>query len=295
VACETPDGSLYRSDRCGTEAREEIIDTLSCRETGSPTGECVLFLHAGSFSGTMWHDVAGRLPEFRCILPDLPGHGLSRDIELQSLTQASDRVATMIRERSGGGPVDLVGLSFGSYVGLLLMLRHPRLVGRAMLSGIHLGSIPNRVRTNLLIGLISPLFSFGWFRTRMAGSLQVSAHDILNRADGSANVSPQTLRTVMRLVSDFDLQDELPKIDVPTLVIAGAKEQATILDSLLDYRRSMPDCTARTVPEMGHAWCYQDPALFAETVRAWVGQAPLPHRLDVVEPDVARFEDGVTQ
>jgi len=88
----------------------------------------------------------------------------------------------------------------------------------------------------------------------------------------------------MRLVSVFDLAEQLPKIDVSTLVIAGAGEQATILDSLSEYRRLMPDCTVRTVPGTGHAWCNQDPDLFADTVRAWVRQACLPRRLDVVGP-----------
>lgn len=248
-------------------------------ETGPSDGEPIVFLHAGSYSGTMWRSIARQLPEMRCILPDLPGHGQSRDMELASLDQAADCVASLISEKYGDGPVNIVGLSFGAYAGLILMARHPSLVRRAMLSGIHLGSIPNPARMNAIVGVMSPLIRFGWFRRKMAEPLGITEKDIYNRSDGTANVTAKTLRSAVRLVSVFDVQDVLPSIHTTTLMIAGGREHSSILGSLSEYRRLMPDCTARTAPGMGHAWCVQDQDLFVETVRAWVSQAPLPDRL----------------
>lgn len=253
-------------------------------ELGRATGDPVLFLHAGSYSGTMWHDITSRLTGMHCILPDLPGHGYSRNIELRSLEQAADAVATLIANKYGGGPVNIVGLSFGSYVGLMLMARHPGMVKRAMLSGIQLGSIPNPRVMNLFAGLMSPLMWFRGFRRKMAAPHGISDPNIYDRTDGAANLTPRTLRAVLRLASVFDVHDLLPQIEVPTLMIAGGEEHSTIIGSLSDFRRLMPDCTVRTVPDMGHAWCNQDPDLFAQTVQAWVNHERLSPRLDSVEP-----------
>ncbi len=255
---------------------------LYCTEMGSPQGDPILFLHAGSFSGTMWHQIAGGLPEMRCLLPDLPGHGYSRNIELQTLAHAADTVAALLFEKPRHRPVHLVGLSFGGYVGLILMARHPQLISRAMLSGIHLGAIPNPRMMQCFAGAISPLIRLKWFRKRMAASLGVTTPEIYDRADGAANLSPRTLRRLLNLVSVFDVQDLLAEINVPTLMIAGEKEHPTILQSLSDFQHLMPQCTARTVPELGHAWCNQDPRLFTETVLAWVNRSPLPSQLTAV-------------
>lgn len=252
-------------------------------ETGTADGDPVLFLHAGSYSGTMWHDCTRRLTGLRCILPDLPGHGYSREIDLLCLEQAADAVATLITEAYDARPVSIVGLSFGGYVGLMLMARHPQLVQRAMLSGIQLGSIPNAPIMNLFAGLISPLVRLHSFRRKMAAPLGVADPLIYDRTDGKANLTPRTLRKVVVLASVFDVHEVLPTIHVPTLMIAGANEHSTIVNSLAKYQRLMPDCTARTVPDMGHAWCNQDPDLFAQTVQAWEARAPLPPRLASVE------------
>lgn len=249
-------------------------------EFGPAGGDPVMFLHAGSYSGTMWREIAKNLPGMRCLLPDLPGHGLSRNIKLRSLEQAADALAALIVDKYDSGPVHLVGLSFGGYVGLVLMARHPRLVRRSMLSGIHLGSIPSPRMMNLMAALMSPLIRLSWFRREMAEHLGVTDPEIYNRADGSANLSPRTFRAVLRLVSVFNVHELLPKINVPTLMIAGENEHSTIVESLYDFQRLMPDCTARIVPEMGHAWCNQDPCLFTQTVAAWLHRSTLPRRLD---------------
>lgn len=156
-------------------------------ETGLETDTPVVFLHAGSYSGTMWADITTRLGGLHCIVPDLPGHGYSRPIELRSLEQAADEVATLIIHKFGERAVNVVGISFGGYVGLMLMARHPRMVQRAMLSGIHLDSVPNPWVMNLFAGLMSPLMRFRGCRRKMAAGLGVSDPHIYDRTDDAAN------------------------------------------------------------------------------------------------------------
>ncbi|MFK7834984.1 MAG: alpha/beta fold hydrolase [Sulfitobacter sp.] len=256
---------------------------LQYRQTGPTDAEPVIFLHAGSYSGTMWIDIASRLTGLRCLIPDLPGHGGSQHQTLTSLEQAADSVAELIRATCGERPVTIVGLSFGGYVGLMLLARHPRLVRRAMLSGIHIGAIPKPQMMKLMAALMSPLIRLAWFRRKMAAPLGVTDPDIYSRADGSANVSAQTFRRVIGLVLMFDVYSLLPEIDVPTLIVAGENEHETILRALTEYQERMPNCVARIVPKMGHAWCNQDPDLFAGTVTSWVHDTLLPDPLRMPE------------
>lgn len=239
----------------------------------------MILLRAGNYTGTMWADIAGRLQGVRCLLPDLPGNGGSQHIPLQSLEQEADAVAALIEETCATRLVTLVGLSFGGYVALHVLARHPHLVKRAMISGIHLGAIPNPRAMSVMAAVMSPLVQFGWFRRKMAAPLGITDPQIYSRADGSGNVFPRTFRQVINLVLRFNVHDLLPGIEVPTLMIAGAKEHETILHSLTEFETRMPACTARIVPGMGHAWCNQDPALFAATIAVWVAAASLPDTL----------------
>ncbi len=244
--------------------------------SGDSIHDPLLFLHAGNYSGTMWRDIAEHVSGLHCIFVDLPGHGYSRDIDLTSLDQAADAVAMVIEQDFEGRQINLVGLSFGGYVGLTLMARHPHLIRRAMLSGIHIGKIPNARAINLFARLMSPLIRLRWMRRKLAEPLGVTDMSIIDRTDGQPNLTPRTMRAILRLVSVFDVQDDLRSIRTPTLMIAGGNEHATIVESLHVFEAAMPACTTRIVPEMGHAWCNEDPPLFARTVQAWCDGDALP-------------------
>ncbi len=236
----------------------------------------VLFLHAGSFTSRMWFSAVDQLPEINAIFPDLPGHGGSIHRMLSTLEQAADDLAELVERELGGEPVDLVGLSFGAYVGLTFMIRHPHLVDRACLSGCHAGDMPNPRLMKLMLYLMSPLTRFAWFYEKSGKSMGLKDTSICLDPDGRPNVSPATLRTIARLVVDFDIRATLPDIRIPTLVLAGEKEHATILNSLEIFEAHMPNCEAGIVAGLGHAWCAEDEALFVRTIRCWLSGQRLP-------------------
>jgi 2-hydroxy-6-oxonona-2,4-dienedioate hydrolase len=107
------------------------------QETGS--GPTVVFLHGGpGGAGSQWASLAARLPDFRCLLLDRPGTGLS---DPQPLADAA-----AVRRQSESMLVDLldaldlerahvVGSSHGSHVALLSAAAHPDRVERT----VHLG------------------------------------------------------------------------------------------------------------------------------------------------------------
>lgn len=242
----------------------------------------LLFIHGGGLTGRMWFEIADRLPNIYAVLPDLPGHGESAFRKLTSLEKAADDLADLIEYHLDGRPVDIVGLSFGAYVGLTLMRRHPHLVERSCLSGFHAGDMPNPKMMKFMLFAFSPLMRFGWFHKRSGKSMGVKDTSLFVGRDGKPNLTPATLRTLLGLVIDFDARPFLPEIAIPTLVLAGEKEHPAILKSLEEFSDLMSSCQAGVVPGLGHAWCAEDPDLFSDTVRRWMSSERLPGQLQMI-------------
>ncbi|WP_422343383.1 alpha/beta fold hydrolase [Parasphingorhabdus sp.] len=246
---------------------------------GNPDGPPVVFLHGGSFTGRMWWQIADLLPDFYSVIPDLPGHGNNRAQPLISLSQAADDVADLIKELFGDQPVNLVGLSLGGYVGLHLLLQHPQLIKRAMISGVHAGNMPHPKLMILATTLSSPLMRFRWFRKQMVKMMGLDDYSLASDEESRANASPKTMRKVGRLAIEFDVREKMELIATPTLVLAGEKEHDAIRGDLSLFQNKLKQCRAMTVRDVGHGWSSEDPVLFAETARAWFNKQALPQKL----------------
>lgn len=246
----------------------------------SSQSDDIVFLHAVGFTGGMWGDVIRQLSEFRSITIDLPGHGQSRGDPFTTIADAADHVARAIADRSIGGPVHVVGLSLGAYVGLALAQRHPSLVNRAVLSGLHVGEIPGAFWIKLLGNAMSPIATTRFARRQNHRMLGIPDDSDVSSWRDPSPITVKTFRAVNKAAIGFQITEEaLQQIDTPILALAGAKEHASILQSLDMLQRHLPNGIARTVPGLGHGWPAQDSALFSETVRAWIQHDDLPGRL----------------
>ena len=95
--------------------------------TSLPT---VLLLHGNPDSSKLWQGVIDRLPEYRCVAPDLPGFGLSRADPEYSERLGDRPLGTMADWLDGvvdrvipEGPIHLVVHDFGGPYGLAWALR----------------------------------------------------------------------------------------------------------------------------------------------------------------------------
>ncbi len=95
----------------------------------------IVFLHGTRLSGAEWAvQVAALGTEFRCLTPDLPGHGTAAR-ETFTVEGAAERVAALIAEEAPGGRAILVGLSLGGYVAMAVAARWPERVRGLAISG----------------------------------------------------------------------------------------------------------------------------------------------------------------
>lgn len=131
------------------------------REDGRPL---IVFLHGTRLTGAQWASQVEALgEEFRCLAPDLPGHGDAADVPF-TVGVAAERIAAVI-DRAGGRAV-IVGLSLGGYVAMDVAARWPDRVSGLLLAGASaepvgaqawpyrglawiFGSVPNGVLTRV--------------------------------------------------------------------------------------------------------------------------------------------------
>lgn len=99
----------------------------------------LVFLHGTRLTGGQWAAQIDALSaDYRCLAPDLPGHGEAVDVPF-TVGVAGDRVIELLdREapESPGGKALLVGLSLGAYVALEVAARRPDLVAGIAASGV---------------------------------------------------------------------------------------------------------------------------------------------------------------
>jgi 2-hydroxy-6-oxonona-2,4-dienedioate hydrolase len=102
-------------------------------------GPPVLFVHGGPNAGSTWAPVVGRAHGLRALVLDRPGCGLSDPLPriggATELWQAMVDTQTAVITELVGGPVDVVGSSFGGGCALHLALNRPDLVRRLVLEG----------------------------------------------------------------------------------------------------------------------------------------------------------------
>lgn len=84
----------------------------------------------------------------------------------------------------------------------------------------------------------------------------------------------------------FRLPNGLQKAQCPALVVVGSKEYRAMKQSAHDLAAALPNATAMQV-SLGkgsslaseHNWALTAPLLFAQAVRAWVEDLPLPEAI----------------
>ncbi|MBA3946667.1 MAG: alpha/beta hydrolase [Herpetosiphonaceae bacterium] len=101
-------------------------------------GEPLLLIHGWGCASLPWHPLLTRIaPQFRCIVPDLPGAGRSQPVAVPpDMFVVRDILIRLIEQE--GGPVHVIGHSMGGALALLVAAERPDLVRRLVVTAISL-------------------------------------------------------------------------------------------------------------------------------------------------------------
>ncbi len=245
-------------------------------------GPCLLLLHGAAASLHSFADLIPRLAQhYTVVAVDLPGHGFTtKGSAMRStlLAVASDLAEMLLRE--GIQPEAIIGHSAGAAVALELAGRlepTPRAVvalngAFAEFDGIAGWLFPMLAKLLALNPFTSVFFS--------ATTTPANVRQLIE-ATGSELTDSQ-LRLYYRLIRDrahvagalammaqWDLRPlirTLPEIEVPTLMLTGARDKAVSPAVSRDAAARMPHARWHSLPALGHLMHEERPDVIADHI-----------------------------
>ncbi len=236
---------------------------LHVEDTGG-NGPPVLFSHGLFLDARTWDgQVEALRPRFRCIAYDHRGQGRSGTAPGGSIGLATCTAdAAALIEALGVGPCHFVGLSMGGFVGMRLAAERPALLRSLALVETAADREPAWKRpqyramalvarwlgTGALAGRLMPvLFGQSFLRdparaaevARWRAHLAGSRRDLWRAARGA-------------VVEREGLEDRLPRIALPTLVVVGEEDVATPPARAERLAAGIPGARLVRIPRAGH-------------------------------------------
>jgi pimeloyl-ACP methyl ester carboxylesterase len=248
-------------------------------ETGNKNNPAIVFLHGGGLSSKSWQPVVERLStEFFCLAPDLPEQGKSFSIKPFTLDDAANRIVEIIRTKVPTKKAHIVGLSLGGALALTMMRLCPDVINRVMVTGTaaklgkELGKFS--IASLWMLKLYSPktLVEMTIKQQGIPGSYRDLVYDDLLLTGSDLGFNKSVILEIMNM--ELPLQNKLP-----LLACVGSKETIPAKQAAKKLTQTVPNTRGVVVPGLNHVWALQDPQMFANTVRAWVGGKQLPAEL----------------
>jgi len=199
------------------------------------SGPIVVLSHALGCDLHMWDGVAAQLARAHTVLRyDHRNHGASEVVAgAHTMQDLADDAAELIMREAAGEPVHFVGLSMGGMTAQALAPAHPKLLKSLVIansSSHYPDSAPWRTRVETVqaqgVAAIAPGAVARWltpeFVSTPEGAEAARAlNDTLVRTDAASYIAS------CNAVAAIDFRESNRRIATPTLVIAGARDEAT--------------------------------------------------------------------
>ena len=234
-------------------------------------GPPVVFLHGAGLGGWMWGQQVQSLNQYRCITPDLPGHGANLGTPWRTIRDTAAWVAELI-VREAGGRAHVVGLSLGAVVGYELIASFPDSVERLVLSGGNGAGKPGRSMMSRFMRMMMPLARSRLMVAATLAAMKVPKEDRPKGHQAMAEMSAESLSTMVEQVLAYRLDEVLRTRPHRVLAIAGSMEAPTIRHTVRRLAEMMPNAEALGIPRGLHTWNWQFPELFNRTVAEWLSR-----------------------
>lgn len=270
---------LVRSNWSGTsDAMEQFVTRNNTRLFVRVLGEGppVLFIHGYLLSGDLWIPTAERIGDaFRCIIPDLRGHGRSDAATPGSIADLADDLTEILDQLAIRTPLPVVGLSLGGIIALDLFRRHrPRMAALSLVCARANAESPEgRARWEALIRLVEregPRAAADTFVDRVfAPGIDPALRDWLYQA--ILDMSVDGVNAAAAALSErADYRDEFERIDVPTLVVAGREDTVTDENLMHETHRRIAGSRFASIERAGHLPPIEQPEAFANVLLPWL-------------------------
>jgi lipase len=255
---------------------------LHWRESGE--GEPVIALHGSASTGAQWRSLVGCLEgRWRVITPDLPGYGLSEPVPGRGMGLSADAAQIAALAARIGGPVHVVGHSYGGAVALKLariapglvrsltliepaafhLLRDARPADRALLAEVE--TVAQRIAAQSDLG--RPDAAIRSFVDFWNGDGAWARSSPKLRAALAAGLDA-VLANFAAITWEEDRLADVAGIGVPVLAVMGLESRPVTMRLTEMLAETLPRAELRMIPGAGHMAPLTDPHLVDPMIAA---------------------------
>jgi pimeloyl-ACP methyl ester carboxylesterase len=226
---------------------------VSARPAEHPGRPPVVLVHGLVISSRYMEPLAEALGRhFTVLAPDLPGFGEStKPRHVLTLPELADCLYAWLRTK-GIEKAVLIGNSFGCQILAELALRHPEVVDRLVLQGPTTDPAARHLPVQI-------------WRDFVNGRREPRPMGPVSRIDYAKAGLPRAFTTMRMLVRDR-IEDKLPHIQAPTLVVRGTRDPVVPQDWAEHAARLLPRGRLVLVDGGTHTLNYAYPDAFASSI-----------------------------
>ncbi len=236
--------------------------------------------------------IAEALPDFRLIIPDLPGFGASEALTTgHTINDFIDWLGAFRQHISGQQPSYIVGHSFGTIVASHYAAAHPSTVKQLILIN-PIGSPALESEQRFLVQLAILYYWLGrklpasaaraWISMKpatkiMSITMRKTKDKSIRRyideqhyAHFSSFANPTQLAQAFRTSVSHDVRQVAQQLRIPTLLIAGEKDDITSLAKQRHLHGVIDGAQLVVIPKVGHLTHYETPGQVATAIRQFI-------------------------
>jgi pimeloyl-ACP methyl ester carboxylesterase len=243
-------------------------------EGGSRLKPALVLIHGAGGDHLYWPPEVRRLPGYRVITLDLPGHGKTAGPGCQSVQDYARGVAEFI-DAVGLFRAVFVGHAMGGAIALALALDYPdRVAGVGLISTGPTLPVPSSVIENAANLSTLPLA----IRSLQEMSLgSQTPENLKGMVLKRLTETRQTLLLDDLLACDrFNVTDRLSSIQTPVLVVCGTDDKLTPLRFSEILSSRIPGAALQTMEGTGHMLVLEQPGRLAKLISVFL--ATIPYR-----------------
>jgi len=217
---------------------------------GSASRPPVVLIHGAGGDYLHWPHNIRRLPGYRVLAPDLPGHGRSEGLGQQSVRAYAQVVIDWLIE-TGIYRAVFVGHSMGGAIAQTLALEHQENV-------LGLGLVGTGARLRVNPALLERISSPETFKSAVdlvvewSYARQTSPRQREQIRKQLASNRPSVLLGDYQACDRFDVMERVKDIRVPTCVICGEDDRMTPPKYSEYLAEHLPNAQLKLIPEAGH-------------------------------------------
>lgn len=236
-------------------------------------GSAVLFLHEAGGNGATWNgQLVGLAQKARCLVPDLPGHGQSPGVGLQTIEEYRSAMIGFLDALAIRWPVVIAGVCLGAAIAIDLALHAPERVAGLVLAGLWDGKrVSPEVCEQAARGEAPDAFVDGMF------SLSASQRLRSEQLKRWRFTCPAVRHGDLKAMSAFPLREKLARLRHRVVMVAGERDRVVRPEAVARLAMAAQRGDAAVIPSAGSLSMLEQPDRFNRLVGDF---------LEEVHPDV---------